>query len=370
MANASPTSTFKSPIFEIRVGLPETAERFYAHAHILSTSEVLKAEVEGQWKENQERKIEWPHWSVGGAERFLEWLYRGDYVCPYPVQKIKEMIDGMAKGGGKKKTAKFTPPHLLEEPAAECNVMEDGFRWSAYGCGTTSSKKKRGNPRQIIPQARQKTLSPPLTRLQDLSWNGCHQLDKLTQAEEFDKWTGHQLWSTSELDYESTFMTHAELYIMAHQYMLHQLKNMAWQRLRSVLISIGKPAPGSPVIENIATLAHYVYQETGSTMEKSHEAAAEEEEPLRLLVSSFAALHFTTLKHPRMDELMRSQEEADRDFVVELMAKVSRQMTHFESKEAPAAAAAQEDPVPDEGPCDSSSYLPVETRGSKAFCFV
>ncbi|KAL8973900.1 MAG: hypothetical protein Q9197_001857 [Variospora fuerteventurae] len=356
MANASLTSTFKSPIFEIRVGPPETAERFYAHAHILSTSEVLKAEVEGQWKENQERKIEWPHWSVGGAERFLEWLYGGDYVCPYPVQKTKEMIDGKTKGGRKKKTDLFSALKSLEEPPVDCSVLVDEFEWNAFGSGTTSSKKKRGKPRQMIPQAPQKTLSPPLTCLQDLSWNGCHQLDKLTQAEEFDKWTGHQLWSTSELDYESTFMTHAELYTMAHQYMLHQLKNMAWQRLRSALISIGKPAPGSPVIENIATLAHYVYQETGcggggggSTME-SHEAA--EEEPLRLLVSSFAALHFTTLKHPRMDELMRSQEEADRDFVVELMAKVSRQMTHFESKEAPAAAAAAPEPVPEECPCD------------------
>ncbi|KAI4126594.1 MAG: hypothetical protein LQ341_006864 [Variospora aurantia] len=353
MANASPTSAFKSPIFEIRVGSPDTAERFYAHAHILSTSEVLKAEVEGQWKENQERKIEWPHWSVGGAERFLEWLYRGDYVCPYPVQNTKEMIGGKAKGGRKKKIDKLSLYKCLEEPPAECSALGDGLEWNAFGSGTTSSKKKRGTTaRPIIPQARQKNLSPPLTRLQDLSWNGCHQLDKLTQAEEFDKWTGYQLWSTSELDYENTFMTHAELYVMAHQYMLHQLKNMAWQRLRSVLISIGKPAPGSPVIQNIATLAHYVYRETGGgpTMEESHEAA--EEEPLRLLVSSFAALHFTTLKHPRMDELMRSQEEADRDFVVELMAKVSRQMTHFESKEAPAAAIAQAAVPEEEGHCD------------------
>ncbi|KAL8645807.1 MAG: hypothetical protein Q9210_006508 [Variospora velana] len=334
MANASPTSTFKSPIFEIRVGPPDRAERFYAHAHILSTSEVLKAEVEGQWKENEERKIEWPHWSVGGAERFLEWLYGGDYVCPYPVPKTKEVIVEKAKRGGKKSTDKFTPPEFLEAPveipealaeipeaSAECSIFE-----------TTSSKKKR----ERIPQAPQKTLSPPLTRLQDLSWDGCRQLDKLTQAEEFDKWTGHQLWSTSELDYDTTFMAHAELYVMAHQYMLHELKNMAWQRLRSVLISIGKPAPGSPVIKNIATLAHYVYQETGAT--ESHEA----EEPLRLLVSSFAALHFTTLKHPCMDELMRSQEEADRDFVVELMGKVSHQMTHFESKDAAAQGPAPE----------------------------
>lgn len=312
---------------------------------------MLKAEVEGQWKENQERKIEWPHWSVGGAERFLEWLYRGDYVCPYPVQKTRETIDGKIKGGGKKKIDLFSALKSLEEPPVDCSVLEDGLGWDTIGSGTTSSKKKRGKPRQIISQAQQKTLSPPLTHLQDLSWNGCRQLDKLTQAEEFDKWTGHQLCSTSELDYESTFMTHAELYVMAHQYMLPQLKNMAWQRLRSVLISIGKPAPGSPVIQNIAMLAHYVYQETGGggpRMEESHEA---EEEPLRLLVSSFAALHFTTLKHPRMDELMRSQEEADRDFVVELMAKVSHQMTHFESKEAPAAATAQA-AVPEEGPCD------------------
>ena len=32
----------------------------------------------------EEEKIIWPDWTVGGAERLLEWLYTGDYGFPYP----------------------------------------------------------------------------------------------------------------------------------------------------------------------------------------------------------------------------------------------------------------------------------------------
>ncbi|KAL9008713.1 MAG: hypothetical protein Q9173_006193, partial [Seirophora scorigena] len=115
---------------------------------------------------------------------------------------------------------------------------------------------------------------------------------------------------------------------MADQYMLSELKNMAWQRLRSVLLRVGKPSPEWPLTSNLVALIHYVYKEIGASNEKKGE------EPLRMLLSSFVALNFTTLLGSAIEKLTVSGDAADREFVVDLMAKVSQQMTHLDSKGA------------------------------------
>ncbi|KAL9031627.1 MAG: hypothetical protein Q9180_006791 [Flavoplaca navasiana] len=140
----------------------------------------------------------------------------------------------------------------------------------------------------------------------------------MSEAEEFDKWTGHQLWSPGQLDYHATFMTHAELYNMACTYQLDGLKNMAWQRLRSVMVTIGQPVTGSAVIGNLVKLIRYTYEVTGDI---DHE-----EEPLRKLVTTFAAAYISQFEGPDVDELMRSRVESDREFVVDLMAKIRVQV--------------------------------------------
>lgn len=165
---------------------------------------------------------------------------------------------------------------------------------------------------------------PPLTRLEDLTWHGCRTLEKSSEAEEFDRWTGHQLWRPDELNYENILMTHAKLYVMACFYQLDELKNMSWQRLRAVLVSIGKPSHQTPVIGNLVTLIHYVYQETGDN--------SLGEEPLRMLVTSFAALHYTKLNGTGVNDLLLSTEAADREFVVDLFEKVAQHMSYLEEE--------------------------------------
>lgn len=167
----------------------------------------------------------------------------------------------------------------------------------------------------------------PLKGLQELHWNGLRPLEKLSQAEEFDKWSGHQLWSPSELDYQATFMAHAELYSMACHYMVDDLKNQAWQRLRAVLIRIGTPKADTPLIGNLMMLASYVYENTA-------DADSDGEEPLRMLVSSFSALHFTAMRGDGFAASMLSGNEGDRKFVVSLMTKVGQRMSYLESPAA------------------------------------
>ncbi|KAL8894126.1 MAG: hypothetical protein Q9207_008548, partial [Kuettlingeria erythrocarpa] len=341
---------FSSPIFEIVAGSPlDNTKTFHAHAFMLSKSPVLKTAVEGIWRESSEKKIAWPHWSVDAAEKFLEWLYGGDYVCAYPRKVAGGAVDtgevaealglsaetsASGKKGKGKKNGGFCgydsfgdqlsepQPQPVDEAVIFPTLDEDWGTFSNFGSSTKKSKSKRQPAIQNPPPP------PALTRLQDLTFPGCRPLAKISQAEEFDKWTGHQLWTPAELDYETTFLTHAELYVMATAYMLEELKNMAWQRLRSVLISIGKPAPGSRVVDNLASLSRYVYAETGGGG-----GGVVEEEPLRMLVSGFAGLHFTCLKGKGMEELFMSGVEGDREFVVDLMGKVARQMAYLEAKE-------------------------------------
>lgn len=252
----------------------------------------------------EEGKIVWPDWTVGGAERFLEWLYTEDYKCPYPVEaskkdKIREgKDDGVSGGGSTSKGIRRKTYTVL------------------YGSYPVSPKKKRSD---LVAETDTQCTAVPSTHIKDVTWSGSRPLKRnLSEAEEFDQWTGHQLWSSAQLDYQATFMTHAELYNMACTYQLDELKNMAWQRLKSVLVTVGQLVPGSAVVGNLVSLIRYAYEVTGDI--------GEEEEPLRKLVATFAASNISYFEGPDVDELMRSAAESDREFVVDLMAKIRTTM--------------------------------------------
>lgn len=290
--------------------------------------------MQGPWRENVELTLYWRDWEASAVEKLLEWLYTGDYKCPYPVEARKTRSVSTEASAESLNHSPPPEPEDAEEPfgvepigvepepaeaidiALEDPVLDTATRFKSTPKKSKSTKKGTTST---------KSITRPLTRLEDLTWHGCLALGKYTEAEGYDQWTGHQLWRPDELDYEDTFMTHAKLYVMACFYQLDGLKNMSWQRLRAVLVSIGKPGPHTPIIGNLATLIHYVYQETGE-----HGTA---EEPLCMLVTSFAALHFTNLKGRRITDLLLSAEEGDRDFVFDLFAKMAQQMSYLEGKD-------------------------------------
>ncbi|KAL8727469.1 MAG: hypothetical protein Q9181_005700 [Wetmoreana brouardii] len=343
-------TVYKSHIFEILVG--PSAESFFAHAGVLSRSKVLRKEVEGLWKEKEENKIYWRDWSVGAVEKFLEWLYNSDYTCPYPTKALESGTGSVIEDRDVASRHEEPPiaDEILEAPALGIDVgsaddqvpidekPSDDF--GELGASMPQVFSFSDLPHSFPSTGKGEAISVrPLTCLPDLGWSGCRTLKKLSQAEEYDKWTGHQLWSPAELDYEATFMAHAELYVMACHYMLDELKNMAWQRLRSVLVTIGTPSSEYPVIGNLMTLIHYVYQETGETDEGK--------DPLRELVTTFAALHFTCIQGPEIDELIRSPVASDAEFIVDLMTKTAQQMSFLESRTSEKDAETTMDDPPD-----------------------
>ncbi|KAI4112332.1 MAG: hypothetical protein LQ345_006510, partial [Seirophora villosa] len=297
MDKANSSSAFGSPVFQIVAGEPGNTKTLFAHADVLAKSTVLRAAVQGSFKEKEEQKLTWTHWTIGGAEKFLEWLYTGDYKCPYPSKAAK-------------RASTSTSPIECEEPAEQGDIPPTDLENETLSLVDQHAFKK-------VP------AEGPLKGLQELHWNGLRPLGRLSQAEKFDKWSDNQLWLLSEMDYEATFMAHAELYSMACHYLVDDLKNQAWQRLRAVLITIGTPKADTPVIGNLAMLASYVYENTA-------DADGDSEEPLRMLVSSFSALHFTAIRGVGVAALMLSEKEGYHKFVVDLMTKVGQQLSYLE----------------------------------------
>ncbi|KAL8690348.1 MAG: hypothetical protein Q9218_004189 [Villophora microphyllina] len=316
------SSAFKSEVYQILAG-PE-AKVFHVHANVLAQSKVLANVVSGNRKESQDKSIVWARWSVSAVEKFLEWLYTGDYKCPYPT-KPDAAEPSPQPNCNASDDLNLGPDHLYTEPIKAGYVPprmhgKKGKKTNRYQVPPDCHVPE---PAEAAPTADTANSAQCLPRLQDLHWPGCRKLERLSQAEEYEKWTGHQLWRPDELDYEDVFMIHAELYVMACHYIIDDLKNMVWQRLRSVLVTAGVPVPGTPLIGNLASLVHYTFKETGTD--------GDHEDPLRMLVTAFAALHFTKIKGPETDVLIMSPASSDKEFVVALTSKMAQQMNYLEA---------------------------------------
>ncbi|KAL8641493.1 MAG: hypothetical protein Q9228_001703 [Teloschistes exilis] len=293
MASSSQKSAFASEVFQIVVGAEEKV--FYAHVSLLSKSEVLRKEVEGFWKENKERKIVWAHWNPIAAENFVEWLYTEDCTGAYP----SPILDAEQTSAKDEKDLSIKDTRTSTDPVSSASPQQ--LPWKPY-----MSKLFDNLTSQDPDPEAEKPHVLPLTRVQELIGpKGNRKSEKMSKAEEYDKWTGHMLWRPNELDYDKTLMIHAELYMMSSQYMLDELKDLTWQRLRSVLVSIGTPVRGSPYIRNLVKVLRYAYKESGT------DSLGDDEEPLRKLVSTFIAQHFTRLKGPEIDEIFASAKDLD-----------------------------------------------------------
>ena len=130
--------SFQTPIFEIQAG--DGGAVFHAHAGVLAKSKVLKKSVAGWGSETKDRKLVWKDWDAETIERFLYWLYTGDYVCPNPT--ISEM---------KCKDSEHTPASHIKDTSMgdldvslgdmpQADIDED---WAAWGSRPLKSKKGR-----------------------------------------------------------------------------------------------------------------------------------------------------------------------------------------------------------------------------------
>ena len=292
--------------------------------------------------EAQTRRIVWPEWSGDIVDKFMQWLYTDDYDTPYPTEarNVAEEQETAEQDGGLNKLEKVDPtstteafPYELQEEEWSAPAEPDAVPapqpasgFEEHPIASTVRKFRKKRTKDSLKTKDSMKSKGPLTPLEDLKWKGCHAIKMKSRAEEFDSWMQGHRKEPKPLDYGATFITHATLYVIACQKDLIELKNMAWQRLRALLVAIGPPVPGWPIVADLVGLIQYTYRETGISELKK--------EPLRELLTSYVAIHFTSFEGPEVDNLFSSTVSDDREFVVELMSKVRQRMENLEAKKS------------------------------------
>ena len=283
------SSPYTGPTFEILAGLNHTS--FLAHASILEKSEKLRAIVQGRWKDSIELKIVLEDWDPETVGRLLEWLYTGDYESPYPAEDPQP-----------------------EHPQSYAEVPELFTAWPSQ-----DTKERSQSP--LIPFA-------------DISFSEADPELVTSKAEAFEQWAADDTNFPRVLNFESTLLAHAKLYVLADYMLLPSLQAQVFQRLKAVLAfaisrftysllsGLKVPIANTRVIGNVMTLVRYVY---ANTLRPSTG-----EEPLQGLITTFIALIFGYFsdKSGKMQWLMDEGE----DFLKDVLEKVVRNIEGLEKK--------------------------------------
>lgn len=252
--------------------------RFFVHKDILaSQSQPFQNATSGFWKEGSDRRIILEDWDGDTVGRLVEFLYTGDYQYPDPELVSLGNTSQTVSGEG----SRHKPPASLGLRDFSSDPVVD--------------------------------LERPLTPL-----NRCLRYG-LSDGGVTDP-KSLEYFEPSEYDYKEVLLTHAKVYALAHYKSVNLLRSLALKRLLMTLSRISPVQASSHIALNVIDLVNYVYAHT--------DALASTEEPLRRLVSQFAALNFTAL-HTR-DEMAEFIAEGG-DFVKDLMAKVCRRLKVVEN---------------------------------------
>lgn len=216
------------------------------------------------------RELDIGLWDTDTMGRFVEYIYTGDYQSPDPVPLATPVTSPQTSSSGSSAALPGSLPTLQTRGAAD----------------------RSGPPR-------------PLTPLSKCFPAGPDPPQKLSAAAIF----AGKDFDPLKHDFEEVFLAHAKLYAMALKLEVEPLCTLTLQRLLKTLINIGTVQSSSSVPGNFAELARYIYSHTNN-----------EEDPLRRIISQFAALNITSLQTKEMKELIGE----GGDFATDLAEKTSR----------------------------------------------
>lgn len=128
-------------------------------------------------------------------------------------------------------------------------------------------------------------------------------------------------FSPLEHDYKKVLLAHANVYALAQYKDVVALRSLSLENLLMTLMSIGSLEPRTHLAINAIALLDYVYSHTTVLVSS--------EEPMRRLVSQFAALNFPALQQTEgMEKLLCREGDLARD----LMQKVCRRLVVSENE--------------------------------------
>lgn len=267
--------------------IAKDGQSFLVHSAILAAqSAPFRSIISGDWKESTERKISLEDWDSDTVGRFVEFLYTDNYRYPDPEPLYPE-----GDTGGKRAN--------LESESESRATMEEDLCYDSepeYG--------GLGQHRPLTPL--DQCLDPTLRRVREKD------VTEGKEQQQFGPFT-----SGRPRDYKAVLAAHAKVYALAQYKDIVALKALSLERLLVTLVSIhsNESCLDDHIAASIVELLEYVYSHTDSP--------GESEEPMRRVVSQFAALNFQALQSgAQMGELMRE----GGDFVKDLMGKVCRML--------------------------------------------
>lgn len=261
----------RSQIFEL---VADGDVRFFVHEDVLtSQSEPFRMTAAGEWKEATERKINLSDWDADTVSRLLQYLYSGDYQYsdPTSVSQSPEPTD-----------------------ASEATALTEG----------EDEQESIGMD-----------IKRPLTPLKE--WRKKAQLSRQNVNKVVSDWTRLERFKPAQYDFKEVLLTHARIYALANYKLVQGLQNLAIERLLITLAHLDPIPDDSHLSMNLVDLATYGYSNT-TRLSNSNE-------PLRDLISQFAALNFEALQNePLAIEFIGQGGDFVKDVTMKLCRRLSK----------------------------------------------
>lgn len=293
---------FSGGTIQIVAGTDRECLTVHIEAIRASESPSLRALVDKSWKESQENVIDWSHTDAATIKRFLTFLYTGDYEVPHPGSLDNSTAaDSASEGAAPDAAMTEDPPEDPapapapapgpEDPAPEDPPPEDPADTLCVQKALIESFETR----PLTPISRCLDIEPPVEAYK-------------TAAGMFEDAS----FPYANHCYLGPLLAHAQVYSFAQYHLLPSLQTIALQRLTQVLRRMD--CSETHAIPEISELIRFVYDHTST--------AGSDEEPIRKLVSHFAAINYTYLMKGEFEEQICQVG----DFAVDLGRKVLRRL--------------------------------------------
>ena len=280
------------PVIQVIAGAERESIPVHVEAILSCDSPSLRTLVSGDWKESREREIDWSHVDAATIKQFLTFLYTGDYAVPDPELLQMEHtsdVQNAIKG--------------------DTNQPDDPTEADAIPEGDTASAVDASQETALIQSATIDSFGPrPLTPISKCLDVGLPSERIRTAAGRLEE----RSFASSSHRYGATLLAHARVYVFAQYHLAARLQAFSLQRLTHALRYID--CTQGHAVSDITPLIEYVYNNT-----LNHESP---EEPIRKLVSQFAAIHYTDLLTGEFEEFF----SRGGDFTSDVARKISRRL--------------------------------------------
>lgn len=274
----------------------------HAEAILSCDSPSLQSLVSGDWKESREREIDWSHEDAATIKRFLTFLYTGDYAVPDPEPIQTEHMSGLQtpiKGDINQPDDPIEADAVPADPTVaefDTGPMEAGEEWPQEETAFIQDAIIGSfGPRPLTPISKCLDVGLPSERIR-------------TAAGRLEECS----FASSSHRYGATLLAHARVYVFAQYHLVAQLQTFSLQRLTQALRYID--CTQAHAVSDVTPLMEHVYKNT-----LNHESR---EEPIRKLVSHFAAIHYTDLMTGEFEKFFGG----GGDFTLDVARKISRRL--------------------------------------------